>query len=199
MGFGLTKEHHDFFHKHHFIEFEDLLSTKESETLKKAIDLISISEDWIHEGHDVWRLKEAIKKVTLHKGLAEIALHLCKKKPLRIAYDQVIEGPLSKNPLNLIEASSIRRVVCGLTLQLDKASTAESPLVPKKQGSGVFFSPFCQLNFPEHCHLLMIAYTERTSQYIHEKRDPNLHALKKLGYVFGDRLKNDTHPLLAGV
>ena len=197
MGFGLTKEHHDFFHKNHFIEFEDLLSSKEVETLENAIDSLVTSEDWIHVGHDMWRRDETIKKVTLHKGLAEIASSLCKKSPLRLAYDQVIEGPLSKNTLNLIEASAIRKVVCGLTIQLNPSSTAENPLVPKKRGAGVFFSPFCELDFPKDCHLFMIAYTEKMAQYVHETRAPNMHALKKLDYVFGDKLRTDTHPLLA--
>lgn len=196
MGFALTKEHHDFFHKNHFIEFEDLLSSKEMDPLEKAIDSLVTSEDWIHVGHDGWRREESIKKVTFHKGFAEVASSLCKKSPLRLAYDQVIEGPLSKDPLNLIEASAIRKVVCGLILQLNPTSSAESPLVPKKRGSGVFFSPFCELDFPKDCHLFMITYTEKVAQYVHETRDPNMHALKKLDYVFGDRLKGDTHPLL---
>ncbi|MDN3508869.1 MAG: hypothetical protein P0S93_02420 [Candidatus Neptunochlamydia sp.] len=197
MGFGLTKEHHDFFHKNHFIEFEDLLSSKRMDALEKAIDSLVTSEDWIHVGHDVWRRDKSIKKVTVHKGLAEIALSLCKKKTLRLAYDQVIEGPLSKNPLNLIEVSAIRKVVCGLTLQLDPTSSAESPLVPKKRGAGVFFSPFCELDFSKDCHLFMIAYTEKIAQYVYETRAPNMHALKKLNYFFGDRLRANTHPLLA--
>lgn len=196
MGFGLTKEHHDFFHKNHFIEFDDLLSAKEVDSLEKAIDSSISSEEWIHAGHDLWRNETRIQKVTLHKGFAEIASNLCKKKPLRLAYDQAIEGPLSKEPLNLIEASSIRKVVCGLVIQLEPTSAEEEPLVPKKRGSGVFFSPFCTLNFPANCHLFMIAYTERVAQYILEIRDPNRHALKKLGYGFGDCLRTDTHPIL---
>ncbi|MCP5504885.1 MAG: hypothetical protein H7A41_07005 [Chlamydiales bacterium] len=196
MGFGLTKEHHDFYHKNHFIEFEDLLSSKEMDALEKALDSLVTTEDWIHTGHDVWRRDESIKKVTLHKGLAEIASNLCKKSPLRIAYDQVIEGPLSKDTLNLIEASSIRKVVCGLTLQLSIASSIENPFVPKKRGSGVFFSPFSELDFPKDCHLFMIVYTEKLAQYVHETRDPNMHALKKLDYVFGDKMRSTTHPIV---
>ncbi|MDJ0651416.1 MAG: hypothetical protein QNJ27_00125 [Simkaniaceae bacterium] len=196
MGFGLAKAHHDFFHKNHFIEFEELLSPKEMDALENAIDAVVTSKDWIHAGHDVWRRAKAIKKVTVHKGLAEIASSLCKKSPLRLAYDQVIKGPLSNDLLNLIEASAIQKVVCGLTLQLYPTVSTENPLIPKKRGAGVFFSPFCNLDFPKNCHLFMIAYTVKMSQYVHETRAPNIHALKKLGYVFGDRLRVDTHPLL---
>lgn len=196
MGFGLTKEHHDYYHENHFIEFEELLSEKELDPLEEAIDTLVPTEDWIHAGHDVWRLNDQIKKVTLRKNLAEIASNLCKKRPLRLAYDQVIEGPLSKEPLNLIEMSSIRKVVCGLILQLAPSSTVEESLVPKKRGSGIFFSPFCELNFPKDSHLFMIVYTEDTALYIHEIRDPNVYALKKLRYGYGDRLKTETHPIL---
>jgi hypothetical protein len=196
MGFGLAREHHDFFHKNHFIEFEELLSSKEMDALENSIDALVTSEDWIHVGHDVWRRDKAIKKVTVHKGLAEIASSLCKKSPLRLAYDQVIEGPLSRDLLNLIEASAVQKIVCGLTLQLDPTFSTENPLVPKKRGAGVFFSPFCKLDFPTDCHLFMIAYTVKIAQYVYEPHAPNMHALKQLGYVFGDRLRVDTHPLL---
>ena len=195
MGFGLTKEHHDFFHKSHFIEFEDLLSSNSMDALEQTVGTLVTSADWMHQGHDVWRRGEPIKKVTLHRGFAEIASSLCKKR-LRLAYDQVIEGPLSQNPLNLIEASPVRRVVCGLILQLNPISSVENSLIPKKRGNGIFFSPFCKLDFPKDCHLFMIAYTEKFAQYVYEKRAPNIHALKKLDYVFGDRLRTDTHPLL---
>ncbi|QVL57459.1 MAG: hypothetical protein KFB93_08810 [Simkaniaceae bacterium] len=200
MGFGLTKEHLDFYHENHFIEFEDLLSSKEVDQIEMGIDSVipkeSHGKEWIKAGHDVWRHDEQVKKIILRKNLAETASSLSKKRPLRIAYDQVIEGPLSKEPHNLIEVSSIRKVVCGLALQLESASTIEHPLVPKKRGSGIFFYPFQELNFPENCHLLMIAYTEEIALYIHEKRDPNVHALKKLGYGYGDRLLSTTHPIL---
>lgn len=197
MGFGLTKEHHDFFHRNHFIEFEDLLSSEETDPLERAAACAVTSRDWIRVGHDLWRRDTSVKKVTVHRGLAEIASSLCKKSPLRLAYDQVIEGSFSKDPLNLIEASAIRKVVCGLTLQLNPTSSVENPLVPKKRGAGVFFSPFYTLDFPKDCHLFMIVYTERLAQYVHETRAPNMHALKKLDYVFGDRLRTTTHPLLA--
>lgn len=196
MGFGLTKEHHDYYHENHFIEFEDLLTSKEADQLEEAFITLTPAEDWIHAGHDVWRRDERVKKVTLRKNLAEIASNLSKKRPLRLAYDQIVEGPLSHHPLNLIEISSIRKVVCGLVLQLAPSSNSEEPLVPKKRGSGVFFSPFCELKFPENSHLFMITYTEKISLYLHEKRDPNLNSLKKLNYGFGDHLTSDTHPIL---
>ena len=197
MGFGLIKEHHSFFHKHRFIEFEDLLPSKKIDRLKE-LTLASIPpQKWIEKGHDLWRQNKEIEPITLHRGLAEIASNLCKKKPLRIAYDQLIRAPLTTVPLTLIKASAMRKVICGCIIQLSSDTPlSENPLIPKKQGNGIFFSPLCQLDFPQGCHLLLIVYTERSSQYVYEMDAPNLHFLKNLGYVFGDALRSDTHPLL---
>ncbi len=186
MGFGLTKEHHDFFHHHHYVEFEDLLTPKEVDGIEDAIGSTK---------HDLWRTDGRIKKVVLSPSLAEVASNLSKIRPLRIGYDMLIDGPVSKEPLNLIEMSSIRKVVCGLVIQLSRYD-GEDPIVPKKRGSGIFFNPFFPLSFPEGCHLLFIAYAADIAIYIQEKRDPNLHALKKLDYGFGDRLTSTTHPIV---
>jgi hypothetical protein len=42
----------------------------------------------------------------------------------------------------------------------------------------------------------MIVYCTDKTVYVLEKRDPHTHALKKLGYGFGDRLEEKTHPII---
>lgn len=186
MRFGLTKDHLDFFHKHKFIELEELMTDDEIDTINSELN---------DQTYDVWRTNGTLKKIILKPTLAEVAAQLSKAQPIRIAYDRLIEGPLAKEPLNLIETSAIRRVVSGVVIQLESYD-GEEPLVPKKKGSGIFFAPYHPLIFPEGCKLLLIVYTESKAFYVHETRDPNCHALKKLGYVFNDRLRTDMHPIL---
>lgn len=183
---GLTKDHLDFFHRHKFIELEELMTEDEIHTINAELN---------GKTYDVWRTSDPLKKIILKRSLAGIASQLSKVQPIRIAYDRLIEGPIAKEPLNLIEMSSIRRVISGVVIQLDSYD-GEDPLVPKKRGSGVFFTPFHPLSFPEGCKLLLIAYTESKALYIRETRNPNCHALKKLDYVFNDRLRSDTHPII---
>lgn len=186
MRFGLIKDHLDFFHKHKFIELEELMTEDEIDTINSKLN---------DQKYDVWRTNDALKKIILKPTLAEVAAQLSKVQPIRIAHDRLLEGPLAKEPLNLIETSSIRRVVSGVVIQLESYD-GEEPLVPKKKGSGIFFAPYHPLVFPKGCKLLLIVYTEVKALYIRELRDPNCHALKKLDYVFNDRIRTETHPIL---
>ncbi len=175
MRFGLEKGHHDFFHRHHHIEFEELLS--EEDVKRLYIE---------KERRDGWRSDPEVKKVVLRSTLAEVASSLCKVSPLRMGFDQMIlnEGEEEKFlPLN--EKSSIQKVACGLLLDLSE-----------KKGSGTFFSP--EFSFPLTYPSLLIVYVKEKALYIHEEKDPYNHALKKLGYGFGDRLQSDTHPIVFG-
>ena len=242
MHFAIAPEHLEFFYRHHYIEFDDLLTETEADQLKKAIGetlekRLNFSPDKLMQadvetlfmaGHDTWRDDDRIKKVVLRPRLAEIAASLMKKRQLRIAYDQVFGTPnspldpeklKSMPPLfhkhtSLGQTSSFQSVVCGLMLHLSSSSipTQQSNLsieedltslipLPRKAGSGIFFTPDIPLSLEylfetPNQHQLLIVYCEDKSLYRHEKSDPHTHALKKLGYVFGDRLKNTTHPVV---
>ena len=110
--------------------------------------------------------------------------------------------------------SGFQDVICGLVLHLSSPSlpvdqeildiqedqTTLIPL-PRKAGSGIFFSPNLPLSLDyltetPHTSQLLIAYTEDIALYTRNTNDPHTHALKKLDYVFGDRLLSTTHPLL---
>jgi hypothetical protein len=226
MHFALARQHLDFFHQHHYIEFEDLLSLAETQTLNQ--ELIKILEICHHitpdnltktdlkslylSGYDMWRCSSTIKKFILRPQFAEIASNLTKVRPLRIAFDQFFSScdasdPLFKKPITLHEMSCIQGIVCGCLLQLssskqNSSETSEGFIpIPKKAGSGIFFSPDLPLSFDYLIHTsnmqqLLIVYAEDKSLYTYLETDPHTHTLKKLGYVFGDRLKNATHPIL---
>lgn len=233
MRFGLIKQHHDFFHRHHYLECEDLLSENEVKILKTALEetlakrvrsssqhleKINAKELYL-AGLDGWRDDSRIKKVTLRSTLAEIASQLFKVRSVRIAYDQMIYASntpqkIFDHSLTLQEMGSIQKVIGGLMLNLAAPSlpvnqeilniqedmTTLIPL-PRSEGSGIFFSPNLPLSLDyltemPHISQLLIVYTEDNALYIHNPLDLHRHALKKMGYGFGDHLRTTTHPII---
>lgn len=216
MRFGLTKEHHDFFHHHQFIEFEGVLSPQEVESLEQALEktlekrlgksLDHLDQKTLYSvALDGWRDSPVIKKIALRTNIAEVVSNFSKKAPLRIAADLMLfsqqsAGPLFKEPITLREICSVSPTVGGVLLNLS-STESENPLTSETPGSAIFFSPRLPLNFdylsdsPHTCQLLLL-YTTQDAQYIHNPTDPHTHALKRLDYVFGDQLRSETHPLV---
>lgn len=177
-------------------------------------------------GHDLWRGNESIRKIVTLPRLAEIAAELIETMPLRLGYDQLFPGvhksvlDLSQNLYSdllthvytLEDISSMQGVLCGLMLCL---SAPEKPPIPEEitqeetktglfsltAGSGVYFSPKFSIDFNTLATLqgyryLMIVYVHPTSVYILKETDLHTHALKRLGYVFGDRLSEKLNPIV---
>ncbi|NGX50849.1 MAG: hypothetical protein K1060chlam2_00700 [Chlamydiae bacterium] len=208
MHFAVAPEHLNFFKRHHYIEFEDLLTEAEVQTLSQALT------ERVGTGYDCWRENRVVQKFVLRPQFAEIASNLTKVRPLRIAFDLLLTSSPFEKPLPLEELSSIQGVVCGCILQLsspplqasqeslviEEEMTTLIPL-PKKSGSALFFSAEIPLSFdylattPPHEQLLIV-YAKEKSLYTMQENDPHIHALKSLGYGFGDRLKDTTHPIL---
>ena len=195
MKFALVKEHRDFFARHRYIEFDGILSDKEDSELNQAITSLLIKKiqpkpfsdasprDLYLAGRDLWREDPAIAKISLKKSLAEIAGELFKESELRIAFDQFQEETFS---LSIEQMSSISPILGAVAIPLGGQA-----------GRAIYFSASAPLNLHFFSRqLLIIAYSANKSQYTLNEKDPNTHNLKKIGYAFGDLLKNDTHPLL---
>ncbi|MCB1109629.1 MAG: hypothetical protein KDK64_01490 [Chlamydiia bacterium] len=212
MRFALTKDHLDFFYRHHYIEFEELLSPDEVEALLSGIEEVlskRIKSSWTPEavyraGYNIWSENPSVKKVALSSHLAEIASQLSKERTLRLAFDQVLYGapsetPLFAEPRTLKTLSSVQPVICGLILTLKNDEAFEDPQ-PKKPGNATFFSPRHPLSFDYLSQNLstiqyLIVYTGDKALYVHTPTDPHTHVLKKQSYVFGDRL-GSSHPIV---
>lgn len=115
-----------------------------------------------------------------------------------------------KQPHSLMDLTSFQGVVCGVMLCLskDQEATIEGPekeqslklsVYPAKPGNAVFFKPshtfsFQDLYGKEDALYLLIVYCQAKTTYVFQPNDIHTHALKNLGYVFGDSLTEKYHP-----
>lgn len=214
MHLSLAKEHRDFFKKHSQIEFSALLSPAQVCDFANAVDEVVLKQQneknsFRDLGRDLWRDHPAIKKTTLKKDFAEIVAGLTGLHEIRIGYDQSIdtakEPVLSTGMTSLQQTSCIKPIIMGLLIRLSEGSQPDSGMLPcpcpSSPGDGVFFSSQLLVSWDpllalKNQRFFLIAYAGAHPIYILEKRDPCTHALKQHGYVFGDALKTDTHPVL---
>lgn len=214
MHLSLAKEHRDYYQKHKFIEFTSLVPSPHE--LSQAIEeTLLLRQKAKHSprdfGRDLWRDNPLIKKISLRKDFAEIAAGLLGQRELRFGYDQSIaierhtESYLPTGTTSLQQMSCMKPVMMGLLIRLTEGTQpapAQLPCpCPTLPGNGVFFSAQLLLSWEpllalQNQRFFLIAYSGAHSVYVLEKRDPGTHALKTLGYVFGDTLTSDTHPLL---
>lgn len=180
MKYHISREHHFFFEQHRYIEFEGLLSNQELDHLARAIGKYS------KQVRDLFRASDEVRKIVQMSRLAKIASELTHKRHLRLGFDQVVQTPLA---LNILEQQCcITGLVAGLLIDLDDPT-----------GRGIYFAPALDtgvLPLEANKKYFLIVWADARAQYILQQQDPHTHELKKLGYVFGDRLKEKWHPTI---
>jgi hypothetical protein len=214
MRTAINAEHRHFFAKNHYIEFEDLVEEADlvrehvdqllAKRTKKIIDTRTPKELFI-AGRDMFRDDPVIRKTSLSRTLAQTASLLCDKAPVRIAYDQVLRttsltGAPFSHPLSLSQTSCYQPILCGAIIRLTP-DLHPPQFLPQKPGNVVFFKPDFILPWVSFFQapsqsFLLIAYAPHKCLYVLTPEDLHSHDLKKLGYGFGDILKDETHPLV---
>lgn len=219
MPVSLAKEHRDFYQKHNLIEFSGLLTPSQLEDFSQAVTTTLAEQEkeknaFRNVGRDLWRRHPLIKKISLRRDLAQVVAGLLHQREIRLGYDQFItthadkECMLPSGTTSLQEISSVKPVLMGLLIRLsagavpvhNQDATFPCPC-PTMPGDGVFFSSNLLVSWEPllalpNQHFFLIVYAGAQPLYVMEKRDPCAHALKQQGYVFGDKLKSDTHPIL---
>ncbi|NDD58803.1 MAG: hypothetical protein EBZ47_06080 [Chlamydiae bacterium] len=222
MKFLLAQEHIDHFNKFGSIEFTNIFSEKECQSLlhsaeellnkrinptnRNPVHLFS-NENLFLNTKNLWKDGLPIKKLCIKKQLAELAHHLFRKKPIRLAYDHYIRtGTLQDCPFKedstIQEISSIRPTLGALFILLEPLpSSIENPAIPKQVGSMVFVAnnvilPLVNLFSEKNLSMLMIAFTAGKPLYCLETKDPHTHSFKREGLVFGDTVGEDLCPTL---
>jgi hypothetical protein len=195
MRYTLSADQKAFFDKHQFIEFEDLLDEKEIASLKTLQPM-----------RDCFRSQPEARKIILNPSFASFAGELCIVKQLRFGFDEIMELPLKlPESMTLHERSTIQGLLCAVSICIEGHSDIAPNMkfypCPKKPGSVQFFSPKLLweqeilLTAPKQ-KMILIGYAQPRSLYIFQEKDPYTHMLKKFGYVFGDRLREEWHPTL---
>jgi len=209
----ILPEHREFFFRNNYIEFEGLITNEQSELLAEDVSAVlskrmNVPQKYLNEysaenafrsGRDVWRDSAAIKKIVCRHQLAEIAAIITRNKSVRLAYDQVVFGgvPAYEEEPSLLDVSCFTGMVCGLLLCISKGSDAEvSEYLPKQPGNGIYITTEFPMKIEGNGIYLLIVYTKPLSNYIKKDGDLNTHTLKSLGYVFGDNLRKEFHPMV---
>lgn len=236
MKFAIAKEHRDFFQKKGWVEFENFLTSLQVKTLNQAIDhVLALSlkikehelrkaspQDCFLKGHDLWRKDKTIQKIAHSPHFAEIGSELIQKKPLRLAYDQLLpyqeenQEIFSKsscsynkflNQVNSLETvSCIRGMACGLIIALKDGENVQKQtdgidIFPQRSGQAIFFQVSALVNWNYLFHhvgqsFYLITYAYNSAYYQLNIQDPHTHALKHLGYVFNDKLLDKLNPVI---
>ena len=179
------------------------------------------SENIFMAGRDLWRDDTTLRKLMTRRQLAEIASELVEQRPIKLGYDQYFHSSLTQNqfvkskktpyevmqtqPSNLTDLSSIRGVLCGLMICMESPTDTfhkdDLSLFCNKPGNGVFFAPDAVIDFTEFndkpgYSYLLIVYGESSIYYILQDNDLLTHQYKHIGYIYGDKLTEKTHPTI---
>lgn len=157
---------------------------------------------------------ELIEKKPLRLGYDQFfpARHqISSSKDTSQIYSQFLEQ--TAIPIQLV--SCLQGVACGLIISLggkedievEKEGLTETvasegiDIFPNQPGNMIFFQPNVPIKW-EHLYrhlgqkFYLIVYTVNTAHYQLEPRDPHTHALKRLGYVFNDKLSDKLNPII---
>ena len=208
-----AKEHRDFFRKLGAIEFEGVIDDEELAQLNAATDAtLKTRRQAANDkraaspymlGHDLWRDSTIVRDFVTKKKWGRIACELLDVPSLRMGCDQLYGNysgcPMGKPTLD--ELSSFVGTACGVAVALSDADG--DALLPFGCCAGgiIFFKadlPIAMETLTERQpqRFLIITYTLPTAIYRHHSSDPHTHALKRHGYIFGDRLKEELNPLI---
>lgn len=161
---------------------------------------------------DIALLSQDIRKILFSKSIGHLACLLSNKKKVRYGGDWVWQGDSfpwrnGSRPFSSCFCVQPLVICCLVALSSGEEVQKENVWLPKLPGDALFFSP--QKIFPcteipavsalgngqkSEQKFLLLAYADENALYTYVPSDPHTHYLKRLGHVFGDRLKETTHP-----
>lgn len=198
MKYQISGPQRHFFENNHYIQFEAMLTEEECAALVRSYGSTGQKRDLV-------QIDPAVKKILCSPLFGQIASELCMKKPLRYVFDEVLS---ERVPFDMLAGERcIQGIEIGMILCLEKTLyrdiEAKNSIFPFEVGSATFFLPDLNLSEltcsqPHFCakNALLVGWANKDAIYIYNQKDPYAHELKRLGYGFGDRLKNSTHPIV---
>lgn len=188
MRISLSNDQKAFFEKEGYVALEGVLSAQDIERLRIAFQGYIPTTRWDKElyakrifenGYDLFLKHQDIFKEIPLKRIALIASELLDILPIRYVFDQLC-ATHSDTPV--IDTCSVNgcALVCCISLENGTCLFVRSDRAPKVE-FGLYW---------------ILGLGIRNLQYLHNDKDPHTHVLKSYGYVFGDALKQSTHPVL---
>lgn len=176
MRYSITSAQLSHLQKEGELPFEGLYSEAKVESLRKLVE-----EAPQEGGRDIHRENPPLLSALHTSMLGQVASQLFGKKQIKIAFTQRL--PFYEDAASLEEVSSITEVLGGALIDLET-------------GNILFVMPQTLLDLPNLEKKLLIAFSTEKARYSIQELDPISHWLKHLGYASGDRLSDQTHPLI---
>ena len=196
MKLTLSGEQLNFFSRHGFLELEEFV--KNIDELSDALDVLV----HCHKGDRKYNIvleDEKVGRALSLKILGEIVHLLVNQRPVRYAFDRFSHPERGQT---IEEVSSVVPIIMTAVIALEDGNDSSvlwQPFIysgmPQKRGSVCFVSPKVSWEVKKtNQRCLIIGFTNERAVYRFQEGDPNIHFLKKQGYVFGDALSEKTHP-----
>lgn len=216
MNFLIRDIHINFFIENGYIEFNDFLSDEEniklfneinnliSKRSNKNIDELT-SIDIYKNSRNLFKDSNILKKFETDKNLSQIACLLTHKNSLQLSLDQAIFKDISsffKKTFSFNEIFCLSGLEIIVLLNLNNNSLdIKDNFLSIKPKSILFINPNKILDFEiffkKSINYFLIGYARLNNlMYIENKEDINQNLLKKMGYCFGDNLKNNNFPIV---
>lgn len=215
MNFLIRDKHINFFKENGYIEFSDFLLDEEniklfneinnliSKRSNKKIDELS-SIDIYKNSRDLFRDSNFLKKFETDKNISQIACSLTHKNSLQLSFDQALFKDISfffKKSFSLNEIFCFKGLEIIVLFNLSDNLDIKNNFLSIKPNSILFINPNKILDFEaffnSSINYFLIGYARLNNlMYIENKEDINQNLLKKLGYCFGDKLKNNNFPIV---
>jgi hypothetical protein len=209
MRVVVSREQHFFFERCNYLCLENVLTNREIDDLTQAAERELLmrwsaqpqerfDDSTVLFGKNLSLSSEPIRKILFSLRLSEIAFQLTNKRPLRFGFDQMWRIPHIPTDCTIDSLSSVAPLVVGVIIALDERRGVKEEMFPFERGSVTFISPTLRLCVPQgdRGRFLLMAFAHDRPQYRFQPSDVHTHELKRLGYVFGDILKETTHPVL---
>lgn len=196
MRVTILEEQRAYFREHQFIEFEEIIENEQIPILKNILSNSSPGSC------DVWRRNAELKEIIANRQFGEVVARLTDQRPLRLGLDLILSIDQWKPGATLQDYAPFQGIVGGMLIGFKGAWESEEVLpIPSQEGSAVILGP--ELIFPElDSHIprenrwLLIIYADSKARFIPSKLGFEGGELKKIGYSFGDRLRDEEHPVV---
>jgi hypothetical protein len=199
----------EFFKTNRYLQLEGMVKESRLDSICQKINhkksqIAKIDHDHqsqILKMHDLFRDIDELKKFLTQQTMAHVLADLTQESAFRLLFDQLLAYPLPAslpNPLCVADLSFQGAIIAGILHIEGKES--EDTIFPSKRGNITFFDPTINLDLnsliePSSSEFILFAFGLNESRYRFKEKDPHTHLLKNRGYVFGDQLGNQTHPL----